>query len=157
MQLEAYSGTHANAVECLLPEHYRHTPLIGQYIIERLEPPPANLIFYLKIKNISSETPNLKGVYLYELYLGLTTKIIPEPDKPLSWRYADYPHLQVETTIPNNNWAIKLGMHIAMGIVVGMLPLPVQKDDEAQKIWETIINNTVDNMTGLNIPTGLNN
>lgn len=139
--------TGISAVECLLPLHYKNSNTLSVHIIETRV--AGILVFYYLFSNKESDFNEISFALLPSYNDEVTNK--PNPLDSLTWKwYNSTTLIYVKTFVPLLNWGPFICDKIAQGVCQGMLSLDFTHKEQTQKQWETVINNTVDHLTGLN-------
>jgi len=134
------------ACECLLPAHYKNSNIISVHLIE------------VKVRNIlvfyylfSIQTHEF-GAIVFKLLPSYNDQVTNKPDPldSLTWKWYETPKLiEVMQILPKKNWGPFICDKICQGITMGILSVDFTQKEKTQKQWETVINNTVNHLTGL--------
>jgi hypothetical protein len=133
-------------VECLLPAYYKRENILSVHIIEV---PIHNILTFYYLFSIKTSG---FGTIVFRLLPSFNDQVLNKPDPldSLTWKWYQEPALiEVFTVLPKLNWGPFICDKIAQGIAAEMLSMDFTRKEETQKQWETVINNTVDHLTGL--------
>lgn len=150
MELPGFAGKVAAAVVCKVSGSDKET--IGMCAIEIPDSKTWSRYYFMRISSDITV-----GSYLFSVYRHMGIQP-PNPLDSLTWNYdSTSPVLSVRQIIPNVSYAKAILPGMAEAIASGMLPIPdgeFMKREPAEERWTTILNSTINHITGLNHQNG---